>query len=142
MPSQYLALKLDEESRKRLLTHCSPLWYEDVRADHVTLSRDDYDVYVKNGGKFRVGSSYSIDVVAYVANHRVDCVLARIEGTSDREDKKLFHITLSVAQGHSASDSNLLLEDAFEREMPMRLMNLTLFGKVQLLDNHEQAKAV
>jgi hypothetical protein len=94
--------KLPWGERERLLELFPPRYTEAV-ADHVTL---------------RVGASSGtplpLDVAARIVGHADDgdsleCLVAELDGTTDRPDGSTYHITWSLGPGRKARESNDVL---------------------------------
>lgn len=95
--------KLDRQQRDQLLDRFPPR-YADVIADHVTLRSDAANQPLPG------------PVTARLVGHADDgdsleCLVVTIDGTSDRPDGSIFHITwsLNLSKGRKARESNDLL---------------------------------
>ena len=102
-PGTVIGWKLDRDERAALLERF-PARYAEVIADHVTLKsgaqRDTLPdpVEAKIVGRADDGESLEAYVVA-------------IDGTVDRPDGSIFHITWSLGAGRRARESNDVIRD-------------------------------
>jgi len=106
-----------DEERERLLELFPPK-YERRIADHVTLHAGapegaaPPDVDARIVGRADDGKS-------------LECLVVQIDGTTDRPDGSIYHITWSLGAGRKAKESNdVLREDGWrrlDRAIPIRL---------------------
>lgn len=108
---------LDEAQRAMLLDRFPPR-YAEVIAHHVTLWG-----HVK---KASLPEKADIALVGHADNGRdLECYVASVDGTTDRPDGSIYHVTWSLdpETGAKAKDSNALLMDsgwnAFEEPVPL-----------------------
>lgn len=118
-PGSVIGWKLDLDQRDQLLRQF-PANYADVIADHVTLKTD------------AAADPFPPCVESQLVGHADDgdsleCMVVTIDGTTDRPDGSIFHITWSLdkSKGRQARESNDLLKDRgwtrFEQPVPIRL---------------------
>ncbi len=103
-PGTVTGWKLLPDARSALLEHFPPR-YDNVIADHVTL---------------RVGASAQTPLPGK-PNARIvgraddgtslECLVAELDGTTDRPDGSTYHITWSLGPGRKARESNDVLRD-------------------------------
>jgi hypothetical protein len=103
-PGTVIGWKLPREERARLL-HRFPPKYENVIADHVTL---------RSGAT--PGTPLPPHVDARIVGRADDgksleCLVAELDGTTDRPDGSTYHITWSLGPGRRAIESNDVLRD-------------------------------
>ncbi len=112
--------KLDPDDRERLLARFEPL-FRDVVADHVTL---------RSGTDHRtpLPREAAGEVIGEIDDEAgVQVLVVRIDGTSDRGDGSIYHITWSVdrARGRRPVESNAVIADRGWRPLaepiPIRL---------------------
>jgi hypothetical protein len=103
-PGTVIGWKLPKEERDRLLAHFDPR-YEKVVADHVTL---------------RTGATPDTALPKEVAARIVgraddgkslECLVAELDGATDRPDGSTYHITWSLGPTRKARESNDVLRD-------------------------------
>ncbi|MEO5774588.1 MAG: hypothetical protein ABIQ32_10795 [Sphingomicrobium sp.] len=117
-PGTVIGWKLPAEERAQLLQRFEPK-YENVIADHVTL---------------RTGANASTPPPSQVQARIVgraddadslECLVAELDGTTDRPDGLTYHITWSLGPGRKASESNDVLKERgwtpLEEPIPVRL---------------------
>jgi hypothetical protein len=111
--------KLSPDDRELLLRRFPPR-YEKVIADHVTL---------------QVGASADTPLPRRPQNARIvgkaddgrslECLVVEIDGSSDRPDGSIYHITWSLGDGRKARESNDVLRSsgwkAIEVPIPIEL---------------------
>lgn len=104
-PKSVIGWKLDRQQRAEMLARFPPR-YPDIIADHVTLRTKADSVPLPD------------QVVAEIVGRADDedsleCLVVTINGTSDRPDGSIFHITWSLdkAKGREARESNDLLKE-------------------------------
>lgn len=111
----YSGWELDEDSRNKLLKVFVPK-FSDVIAHHITL-------------KFPVKSNAedppAVDatVVGYASDDGLECLVVSIDGSTERPDGKVFHITWSLERedDRTPSQSNALLKDGWENVEPIKI---------------------
>lgn len=98
MGVRILGWKLDIDQRNALLERFPPA-YPDVVCDHVTLK-------FEQGRAFEPTDTQG-EIIGF-ANDRqgVQAAVVEIAGSSARPDGGVYHITWSLAPGHSARESN------------------------------------
>lgn len=101
-PGTVVGWKLSSEERSRLLALFEPK-YANVIADHVTLHAGanaltplPAQVQARIVGRADDGDS-------------LECLVAELDGTTDRPDGSTFHITWSLGPGRTARESNDVL---------------------------------
>ena len=104
-PGTVIGWKLDRDQRSELLERFPPR-YADVDADHVTLDAHS------------VRHDLPPEVDASIIGHADDgdsleAMVVRVDGTTDRPDGSVFHITWSLdkSKGRKARESNDLLKN-------------------------------
>lgn len=103
-PGSVIGWKLDRSQREELLDRFPPL-YRDAIADHVTLkSNSECDPVPEDVTAEIVGRADDGD--------SLECLVVTIDGTTDRPDGSIFHITWSLdkSKGRQARESNDLLK--------------------------------
>ena len=103
-PGTVTGWKLPSGERERLLERF-PLKYENVIADHVTLrtgATPDTPLPRKPNAKI-VGRADD--------GKSLECLVADLDGTTDRPDGSTYHITWSLGPGRRAVESNDVLRD-------------------------------
>ena len=103
-PGTVTGWKLPRDQRTRLLQRFSPK-YENVIADHVTLW---------SGVTPQAPLPPEVDarVVGRADDMRgLECLVAELDGTTDRPDGSTYHITWSLGPGRRAIESNDVLRD-------------------------------
>lgn len=131
--SKYLAVELDEESRKLVRELAL---YEEVRAHHVTLA------YTHNGEPFSpdwipggraVGDSLQFETRGFSVNEEIQVLVVSIDGSSVRPfDGGTLHITVSKKPGVPSTHAN-------EAILNVTLVPFTrqLKGRVAWLERHK-----
>lgn len=110
--------KLDRAQRAELLQQFPPR-YGNVVADHVTLS-------VKTARDAPLPEERHGEIVGRADDGRgVEAMAVRIDGTTDRPDGSIYHITWSLGPGRKAKESNDVLRaqgwEPFDLPMPVML---------------------
>lgn len=99
----YTAYTLNESSRKVLETHFPPKYSEFV-GHHIT-----YKFGVDENAK--VPKKAKIKVVGHIDDGEgLEALVVSIDGTKERPDGNLYHITWSLDEGKKPVDSNKLLK--------------------------------
>ena len=93
--------KLPPEQRERLLERFPPK-YDNVIADHVTLRVGGKELPRKPAARI-VGRADDGD--------SLECLVAELDGTTDRPDGSTYHITWSLGPGRRAKESNDVLRE-------------------------------
>jgi hypothetical protein len=103
-PGTVTGWKLSRDERDALLDRFPPK-YENVVADHVTLRTDatpqtplPREVEAKIVGRADDGES-------------LECLVVELDGTTDRPDGSIYHITWSLGPGRRARESNDVLRE-------------------------------
>jgi hypothetical protein len=103
-PGTVTGWKLPHDEREWLLERFPP-YYENVIADHVTLSVGATPMTplprqpdARIVGRADDGTS-------------LECLVVEVDGTSDRPDGSTYHITWSLGPGREARESNDVLRD-------------------------------
>jgi len=117
-PGTVTGWKLTSDERSSLLDRFPPK-YGDVVADHVTL---------------RVGATPETPLPRAVEAEIVgraddgvslECLVVSIDGTTDRPDGSIYHITWSLGPGRRARESNDILRDRgwkpLDKPIPIQL---------------------
>ena len=111
--------KLDREQRELLLQRFPPR-YADPIADHVTLRSDAHGDPLPEPVEAQIVGGADDD-------DSVEAMFVKIDGTSDRPDGSIFHITWSLdeSRGRRAKESNDLLKqggwELFDEPIPVRV---------------------
>lgn len=93
--------KLPKADRELLLQRFPPK-YDEVVADHVTL---------RVGGT-QLPPTPEAEVVGRADdNDSLECLVVKLDGTTDRPDGSTYHITWSLGPGREAVESNDVLRD-------------------------------
>ena len=103
-PGTVIGWKLPRADRERLLERF-PARYENVVADHVTL---------RTGADSRtlLPPQVSARIVGRADdNTSLECLVAELDGITDRPDGSAYHITWSLGPGREARESNDVLRD-------------------------------
>ena len=118
-PGSVIGWKLDRGQREELLRRFPPS-YADAIADHVTLE--------SNAVKKPVPKPVEARIVGRADDgDSLEVLVVEIDGTSDRPDGSIFHITWSLdgSKGRRARESNDLLKqrgwEAFDRPIPVKV---------------------
>jgi hypothetical protein len=110
-PGTVTGWKLPREEREALLQRFPPK-YDNVIADHVTL---------------RTGATADTPLprkpVARIVGRADDgksleCLVVELDGTTDRPDGSIYHITWSLGPGRNARESNDVLRDQGWEHLP------------------------
>ena len=100
----YQMFELTQESRKRLLQAYPPK-FSMVDADHIThaynVSRFDPMPLLPK----------TVEIIGYMCDESIECVVVNIDGTYRRPDGGIYHITLSRKPDRPARDSNALIAE-------------------------------
>jgi len=110
-PGTVTGWKLDEVERELLLERFPPK-YEKVIADHVTLrtgATSATPLPHKPGNSNVVGRADD--------GRSLECLVVEIDGTTDRPDGAIYHITWSLGAGRRARESNDVLRDRHWRHL-------------------------
>lgn len=130
LKGKYLAFVLDEESRQRILDRVQVI-HPNVVAHHVTL---EYEVSLL--GLSMIDERPVVHCIGQAFDDKAQAILCSVSTKVNRADGKYFHITLSLADGVRAVESNNTIQRALERGDKV-LWGTELFqvtGTVQLLD--------
>ena len=100
--------KLPMDERSALLVRFPPK-YENVIADHVTL---------EVGGKELPPKPEARVVGRADDGHSLECLVAELDGTTDRPDGSTYHITWSLGPGRRAIESNDVLRELGWERLP------------------------
>ncbi|MGI8704612.1 MAG: hypothetical protein ACR2JJ_02235 [Sphingomicrobium sp.] len=110
--------KLPRDERERLLERFPPE-YERTVADHVTLQA---------GAAAETPPPREVEsqIVGRADDCKsLECLVVEIDGTADRPDGSIYHITWSLGRDRKAKESNDVLRDQgwerIERPIPIRL---------------------
>ncbi|HWJ59633.1 MAG TPA: hypothetical protein VNR68_08390 [Sphingomicrobium sp.] len=96
--------KLPKPERERLLERFEPRYARTV-ADHVTLDSEAT-------GSTPLPGDVKAEIVGRADDgDSLECLVVKIDGTSDRPDGSTFHITWSLGPGRRAVESNDVLRD-------------------------------
>lgn len=110
--------EVDRAQRQDLLLQFEPR-YANVVADHVTLA-----------AKVKTGAALPGGVTAEIVGRAddgegVEALVVSIDGTTDRPDGSIYHITWSLAPGRRAKESNDVIKtqgwQKLELPMPVKL---------------------
>ena len=117
-PGTVTGWKLPSDERERLLERFPPR-YEEVVADHVTLR-------VGAGPQTPLPPKRSAEVVGRADDgDSLECLVVKLDGTTDRPDGSTYHITWSLGPGRKARESNDVLRDRgwqrIDRPIPIEL---------------------
>lgn len=103
-PGTVTGWKLPQVERELLLRRFPPR-YQNVVADHVTLRVGATpETPLPNGVEARIIGRADDGL-------SLECLVAEIDGTTERPDGSTFHITWSLGDGRRARESNDLLRD-------------------------------
>ena len=103
-PGTVTGWKLPRDDREALLARFTPK-YDDVVADHVTLS-------VGATSQTPLPRKPEARVVGRADDERsLECLVVELDGTTDRPDGSTYHITWSLGPGRKARESNDVLSD-------------------------------
>ena len=103
--------KLPPDEREMLLQQFIPK-YANVTADHVTLNSDATN-------RTRLPRAVEARIVGRADDGAgVECLVVEVDGTTDRPDGSIYHITWSLAPGRRARESNDLLRNHPWRPLP------------------------
>ena len=103
-PGTVTGWKLPRDDREALLARFTPK-YDDVVADHVTLS-------VGATSQTPLPRKPQARVVGRADDKRsLECLVVELDGTTDRPDGSTYHITWSLGPGRKARESNDVLRD-------------------------------
>ena len=110
--------KLDPDQRMELLQQFPPIFSEIV-ADHVTLA-------AKVRGDAELPEPVTGEIVGRIDDGKgVEAMVVEIEGSPDRPDGSIYHITWSLAPGRRAKESNDVIRQfgwaPIELPMPVEL---------------------
>lgn len=127
---KYLAFVLDDETKARLIK-TFPKIHENQVCHHITLEYDNVTQELVDRFNKKKMRCFAIQ---RLNNIYTECLVVSIDGLVVRPDNKFYHITMSLAEGHSAVESNNLIgysriEDEFK---------LPLKGSIQLLDKFKR----
>lgn len=118
-PGTVIGWKLDRSQREELLRRFPPR-YNDVIADHVTLRPNALAEPLPPAVEARiVGRADDGD--------SLECMVVTVDGTTDRPDGSIFHITWSLdkSKGRQARESNDVLKqqgwNAIEEPVPVTI---------------------
>ena len=93
--------KLDRQDRVKLLKDI-PARYDEVVADHVTLKV----------GSTEIPAHVRASIVGATDDEQgVQAMVVSIDGTTDRPDGSVYHITWSLGPGRKAKESNNVLKE-------------------------------
>ena len=103
-PGTVTGWKLGEADRAMLL-HQFPPEYENTVADHVTLR-------IGATAETPLPREVSARVVGRADDGKgLECLVAELDGTTERPDGSTYHITWSLGPGRKARESNDVLRD-------------------------------
>ena len=106
-PGTVTGWKLDRTEREQLLKEHPPR-YPQVVADHVTLEVGGRDV----------PAEVKAAIVGRTDDDRgVEAMVVTIDGTVDRPDGSIYHITWSLEPGRTARESNDVLKERGWKEL-------------------------
>ena len=104
MKSGYLAFNLTEVAREEILSTYIPK-FNKVVCHHITfkfgVKENEYIPDVKEAR-----------IVGYASNNDIECLVVEIEGSYNRPDGSIYHITLSHSPNAKPVDSNALLKSS------------------------------
>lgn len=111
----YSGWELNEDSRNKLLKIFEPK-FSDVIAHHITLK---FPVKSNSDDPAQVEA----EVVGYACDESLECLVVSVDGSTERPDGKVFHITWSLERddGRTPSQSNSLLKDGWEKVEPIKI---------------------
>lgn len=116
-PGSVIGWKLDRDERENLLKRFPPRYAAAV-ADHVTLKLDAEHEPLPD--------EVRAEIVGRADDGRgVEAFAVAIDGTTDRPDGSIFHVTWSLGPGRRAKESNDVLSgrgwDKLDRPVPLTL---------------------
>lgn len=105
----YLAFELSEASRQDVLRAFPPR-FPDVICDHVTLIFGIPATYDPNNFE----PIETVRVVGYVVGDGIEAIVVTINGSMQRKDGRVYHVTLSLdrSKGRKPVDSNQLIANS------------------------------
>jgi hypothetical protein len=118
-PASVIGWKLDRQQRDELLRRFPPR-YRDAIADHVTLQTHAEPGDLPEPAEAAIVGRADDD-------DGLECMVATINGTTDRPDGSTFHITWSLdrSKGREARDSNDVLQRQgwthFDQSIPIAI---------------------
>lgn len=104
MRNGYIAFVLDDESRTKILQLCGTK-YPDVIAHHITIQfgvekPTDEELHTINE------LFHTLKIVGYAADDKVETLVCWVDGSTIREDGKLYHLTLSIDRSKGAKPAH------------------------------------
>jgi hypothetical protein len=102
-PGTVIGWKLDRGERDTLLEQFPPR-YSNVIADHVTLQSEAASEPIPDPVEARI-------VGRADDGHSLEAMVVAIDGTVDRPDGSIFHITWSLGPGRRARESNDVIRE-------------------------------
>ena len=117
-PGTVIGWKLPQSEREHLLERFPPK-YENVIANHVTLS-------VGATAETPLPSKAQARIVGRADDDEsLECLVAELDGSTDRPDGSTYHITWSLGRGRRARESNDVLRERgwqpLEEPIPVEL---------------------
>jgi hypothetical protein len=123
---KYLAFVLDDASRKEILGYFKPK-YRKIDCHHITVQ---FNLTEDSQTLIDTLKNASLEVVGYQYGEGVDCVAIEVNGSTKRPDGKIYHVTLSLKGGHTAVESNAVLQaQGIQHTLPFPIA-----GTLELLD--------
>lgn len=104
-PGSVIGWKVDRQQREELLQQFPPR-YRDVVADHVTLRTEAESKPLPPKARSEIVGRADDD-------DSLECLVVKVDGSTDRPDGSTFHITWSLdkSKGRKARESNDLLKE-------------------------------
>lgn len=114
--SQYLAFEIAPASRNALLNQFKPS-YKRVVCHHITVEFNLTDESAQRLQEELAGAD--LEVVGYALGDGVEALVVRVNGSERRPDGKIYHITLSLGDGHKPVESNGLVAQGWQTCIPV-----------------------
>lgn len=114
----YAAFVLLDESRRNLLSKFPPV-HDDVIAHHIT-----YQFGIPAPDTFRFPPVEKFEVVGYLENKLIQCVVVELDGNIYRKDGSVYHITISVnrkAGGKPVMSNSSLRHEGWNETEPFEI---------------------
>jgi hypothetical protein len=114
--SQYLAFELTEGARSALLNQFKPS-YKRVVCHHITVEFNLTEEKLPRLQEDLTGAD--LEVIGYALGDGVEALVVRVNGSERRPDGKVYHITLSLDEGHKPVESNGLVAKGWQSCIPV-----------------------
>lgn len=105
--NQYLAFELTPGARTGLLERFTPS-FKRVLCQHVTV---EFNLDEQKAQKLQEEfQGAALQVVGHRCGDGVECLVVSVNGSPRRPDGRIYHITLSLSEGHKPVESNVLIQ--------------------------------